>query len=92
MLYRRPVGAFVFVFLISTLAGCSTTYYDNIDPNIYDEPIGNRGRDFYVVSGAGGMGDGYLFHRDYFPTHYPYYRGYNQPLFIGYPGGPYYHR
>lgn len=82
MLYWWP-ARIALLFFLTILVGCSTTYYD--DPNFYDYPIGNRGRDVYVVSGAGGMGDGYLFHRDYFPTHYPYYhpyyRVYYQPFY-----------
>ncbi len=64
----------VVLFLMTALVGCSTVSYDYSDADHLS--VRDWGRDAYVVSGAGGMGDGYLFHRDYFLTHYPYYHGY----------------
>ncbi len=73
------VGAQVVVYL--TLAGCSTIHPENSEI-IYGS---NRGiTDYYVVSGAGSVGSGYLFNDRYYPYNYAYYtnyRSYNYPYY-----------
>lgn len=62
------VGANVFMCL--ALTGCATIKPED-SKIIYGS---NRGvTDYYVVSGAGSVGSGHLFHDRYYPYNYPFY-------------------